>query len=147
MPASRRNINRRSKHHVPRKVLIPIMGDLQRAFAFDAHGALAALRLAPNEAAFDQLAGIFNVIAVGLADIGERSFILESGIRALQDVGDRFTRTGGLGIARHEQQPIQNAAMECEELLNKLDVIGLHLSGRKLTAIAAAQRAAKGARA
>jgi hypothetical protein len=142
------NLNRRqrrTKRHVPKHVFIPIMHELQDAFAFDAHGSFAAMRMAPNEAAFDQLATIFNLISVGLNDIGQQSIILASGMRALQDVANRFDKTGCLGIARHEEAPICNAVVECEALVKKLDVIRLHMAGRKLSEIAAAERALKAA--
>ena len=136
---------RRTKRYVPKHVNIPIMHDLQEAFAFDAHGAFAAMRMAPNEGAFDQLAGIFNVISVGLNDIGQQSVILESGICALQDISNRAERTGCFGLARHELAPIRNAVLEAEALVKKLDLIRLYMAGRKLTAIATVEQALKAA--
>lgn len=132
-----------AKRYVPKHVNIPIMNELQDAFAFDAHGAFAAMRMAPNQDAFDQLAGIFNVLSVGLHDINQRSVILESGIRALQDVANRADCTGCLGVARHELAPIGNAVIESETLVKKLDVIRLHMAGRKLSGKIAIEQALK----
>jgi hypothetical protein len=140
---SRRGRARRNKRCTPKHIHIPIMQELQDVFMFDGHGALAAMRLAPNEAAFDQLAGIFNLIAVGLQDIGQSSVILASGMRALQDVGGRAKKTGHLGVPRHELPPLQNAVVECESLVKKLDVIRLHLAGQKLRVMESAERASE----
>jgi hypothetical protein len=103
------------------------MPDLQREFAIAGHGALAALRLAPNPDAFDMLADIFNVVAVALQDTGNKgSVILASGMRAMQEVCDRAEKTGQLQIRQFELPPIANAMVECETLIKQLDVVRLH---------------------
>lgn len=117
---------KRNKAYRPKHTEIPVMADLQREFMFASHGALAALRLAPTIDAFDQLAGLFNVIAIALKDKGGRSVVLESGMRALQEVCDRIDRTGAIAITRFELPPIENAVVECEQIVKQLDVVRLH---------------------
>lgn len=117
---------KRTKPYRPRHIHVPVMPELQKEFMFASHGALAALRLAPNAEAFDQLADLFNVISVALQDTGGRSVILESGMRALQTVCDRAEQTGHLALGRYEQPPIENAVLECEALVRQLDILRLH---------------------
>jgi hypothetical protein len=111
------------------------MPDLQFEFAKSMHGALAALRLAPTLPAFDQLAGAFNVVSVALHRRGRRSVILDSGIRAMNDVSARAARIGSIGISRHELLPIGNAVIECEKLVPELDALGLDAARVKVDEI------------
>ena len=131
---------KRNKAYRPRQVHIPVMPDLQRDFLFAGHGALAALRLAPNVHALDQLAAMFNVILVALVDTGRASIILESGMRALQEVANRFERTGAVAIGRYELAPIELALVECENLIKQLDVMGLYIAQKRLRAAEAIER-------
>jgi len=117
---------KRNKPYRPKHIRVPVMPELQKEFQFASHGALAALRLAPNADAFDQLADLFNVISVALKDTGGRSLILESGMRALQTVCDRAEQTGHLALGRYELPPIENAVVECEALVLQLDILRLH---------------------
>jgi hypothetical protein len=117
---------RRNKRYRPKHINVPVMPDLQREFSIAGHGALAALRLSPNPDAFDMLADIFNVIHVALNDTGRSSVILDSGMRAMQEVCNRAEKTGQLQIRRFELPPIANAMVECETLIKQLDVMRLH---------------------
>lgn len=133
---------KRKKAYQPKLPRIPVMPELQMEFMFAGHGALAALRLAPNAEAFDQLAAMFNVIYLALQGTGRRSVILESGMRALQDVADRQQRSGVLALGRFELPPIETATLECEKLVRELDVMSLHLAGIKTRALAQLSAAA-----
>jgi hypothetical protein len=117
---------KRNKSYRPKHIQVPVMPDLQREFMMAGHGALATLRLAPNPDAFDMLADIFNVVSVALQDTGKVSVILDSGMRAMQEVCDRAERTGQIQIRQFELPPIQNAVIECETLVKQLDVMRLH---------------------
>jgi len=125
----------RNKKYRPKHINVPVMPEMQQEFAFAGHGALAALRLAPNLDALEQLAAIFNVLAVALDSKGRSSPILASGMRALQDVVDRHARTGAIGIGRFELPPIENAVIECEQLVRSLDVLSLHQARLKTVAL------------
>lgn len=131
----KRHKPRRNKTYRPKHIHVPVMPDLQFEFAKSAHGALAALRLAPSLEAFDQLSGVFNVIAVALHMRGKRSAILDSGIRAMNDVSRRAANCGAIGIARHELPPIENAVIECEAILPVLDALGLDAARIKVNQI------------
>ena len=129
---ARHTKQKRTKAYRPRHIQIPVMPELQREFMFATHGALAALRLAPNMEAFDQLAATFNVITIALSAKRAGSVILDSGVRALQDVQRRFERTGHVSIARHELGPIENAVIVCETLVKELDILGLHSASQAI---------------
>lgn len=124
-----------NKAYRPKHIHIPMMPELQRAFLFDGHGALASMRLAPNPEAFVQLAGIFNVISIALQDAGRQSAILDSGIRTMQGVADRANRGGKLYVGRYEILPIENAMIECEDLIKGLDVVSLNHARIKVIAL------------
>lgn len=117
---------RRDKVYRAKHIQVPVMPDMQKEFMFAGHGSLAALRLAPNEEAFMQLAALLNVISVALKGLGRKSLILDSGMRALQDVGDRADATGRLYLGRYELPPIENAVVECERLVRGLDIFSLY---------------------
>ncbi|RJG06270.1 hypothetical protein D3870_09820 [Noviherbaspirillum cavernae] len=136
-----KHLRRRNKAYRPKHVHVPVMPELQQEFAYSGHGALAALRLAPNPDAFEQLAAIFNVVYLGLAAKGDKSLILESGMRAMQDISVRADRTGTVGLARHELPPIRNAVLECEKLIRALDIVTLHNARVKSLALAQQSRA------
>ena len=123
---------KRTKAYRPKHIQIPVMPELQREFMMTAHGALASIRLAPSVPAFDQLAGVFNVVHVALLDLGRSSMILESGMRALIDVATRMERTGAIGIGRHQLAPIELATFECERLVPTLDIMGLYVAQQKI---------------
>jgi len=125
----------RNKKYRPKHINVPVMPEIQQEFAFAGHGALAALRLAPNMDALEQLAAIFNVLAVALAGKDRSSPILASGMRALQDVVDRHARCGVIGIGRYELLPIENAVVECEQLVRSLDIVSLHHARLETTAL------------
>lgn len=133
--------SKRNKAYKPRHIQVPVMPDLQKEFMWASHASLATLRLAPNTDAFDQLADLFNVISVALQDTGGRSLILASGMRAMQDVCDRAERTGKLAIGRFELQPIENAVLECEEIVKQLDLIRLYQARLKVIYAARVSRA------
>lgn len=133
--------SKRNKAYKPKHIQVPIMPDLQKEFMWASHASLATLRLAPNTDAFDQLADLFNVISVALQDTGGRSLILDSGMRAMQDVCDRAERTGKLAIGRFELPPIENAVLECEEIIKQLDVIRLYQARVKVIRAARIGRA------
>jgi hypothetical protein len=132
---------KRNKAYKPKHIQIPVMPDLHKEFLFASHASLATLRLAPTSEAFDQLADLFNVISVALQDTGGRSVILESGMRALQDACDRAERTGQLALGRFELPPIENAVIECEEIVKQLDLIRLYHARIKTTYAARISRA------
>jgi hypothetical protein len=126
---------KRNKAYRPKVVHIPVMAELQREFMLAGHGALAAMRLAPNEAAFDQLASLFNVFHVAMCQIGAASPVLESGMRALKEVAARDEQHGVLEIRRFELPPIENAVFECERLTREVDVMGLYTASLKTRAL------------
>jgi hypothetical protein len=132
---------KRNKAYRPKHIQLPVMPELQKEFMFASHGSLAALRLAPTSDAFDQLADLFNVISVALKDTGGRSVILESGMRAMQGVCDRAETTGTLALGRFELPPIENAVIECEEIVKQLDIIRLYQARLKVTSSARISRA------
>jgi|GEM_PF-2911727 len=136
MPKSKRH--RAQKRHTRPDVFIPIAEELRHTFQFDAHGALAAMMRTPNEVAYQQLWMLFNNVHNGLTDIGQPNPVIASGIRTMKDVGERARRLNVYRLARHEELPIQNAVNECAMQLPKLDVISLHLAGKKLSTEAAA---------
>lgn len=133
----------RNKKYRPKHINVPVMPEIQQEFAFAGHGALAALRLAPNIDALEQLAAIFNVLAVALTGRGRSSPILASGMRTLQDVVERYERLNVVGIGRYELLPIENAVVECEQLVRSLDIVSLHHARLKTTALEHATAAAK----
>ena len=132
---------KRTKAYRPKHIEIPVMPDLQKEFMFASHASLATLRLEPTSEAFDQLADLFNVISVALQDTGGRSLILDSGMRALQDVCDRAERTGQIGLGRFELPPLENAVIECEEIVKQLDVMRLYQARLKVVHAARIARA------
>lgn len=136
-------MKKRCKQYKPRMVNVPVMPDLQWEFMAASHGALAALRLAPSGAAFDQLAATFNVIYVALHDKGIASPILESGMRVLVDVAESEQRTGKIVLGQYDVRPLELAVLECEQLVKQLDIMSLYLAQKKIRLIAAAEAAAK----
>jgi hypothetical protein len=132
---------RRNKPYRLKQIHLPVMPELQKEFMFASHGSLAALRMAPSADAYDQLADLFNVICVALQDTGGRSVILESGMRAMQDVCVRAERIGQIGLGRFELPPIENAVIECESIVKQLDVIRLYHARIKTTYAARISRA------
>lgn len=124
----------RNKRYRPKHVHVPVMPELQDVFAFDMHGALTALRFAPNEGAFDQLGRIFNVISIATHLRSVSSPILQSGVRALQQVSERFGKYGRIHVAAHELPPIANAVFECERLIPQFDIETLYHATRILSA-------------
>lgn len=131
---------KRNKTYKPKYIRVPVMPELQREFMMAGHGALAALRLAPSVDAFEQLAGVFNVIGVALLDKGITSVILESGMRALIDVANRSDRTGKIAIGKYELRPIELAMLECETLIKELDLVGIEVARRKIQIAQATSR-------
>jgi hypothetical protein len=123
------------KSYRPKRIVAPIMPELQRIMMFDGHGAITALQHAPNYAALDQLVGIFNAMSVALADSGRKSIILESGLRTLQDVVNRYNNSGEIFLRPFEVPAICNAMIECEQLIKKMDVVGLHTARIKAEAL------------
>jgi hypothetical protein len=122
----------RNKPHRQQRLRVPVTAELQKELMFAAHGALTGLRLAPSKPAFDQLGGIFNVVYVAMCNADRKSPVLESGMRALQDVARRCDTKGVLAIGRFELPPIENAVLECEALVTSLDVLGLHAASEQL---------------
>ncbi len=133
---------KRNKPYRPKHIQIPVMPELQREFMMAAHGSLASMRLAPSVPAFDQLAGVFNVVQVALTDLKRHSIVLESGMRALNDVALRHERTGAIGIGRFELVPIELAVIECEALVPTLDIMGLFVAQRRIRLAALTSMAA-----
>ncbi|SNT28626.1 hypothetical protein SAMN06265795_12218 [Noviherbaspirillum humi] len=130
-----RDKKKRTKVYRPKHIQIPVMPDLQREFMLAAHASLATLRLAPSLDAFDNLADLFNTVYVAARDAGHSITVLESGMRALQTVGDRHDEKGALAIARFELPPIENAVFECERLVPLLDIFGLYKARLKAQAL------------
>lgn len=115
---------------------LPITPELAKHFMFATHGALAALRLAPNKPAFDQLAGTLNLVYVALRHAGGESEALESGMFALQAVARRNDAGEPFAFIQDELQRIELAVFEAEGLLpnfsiDALDRARVHL--QKLT--------------
>lgn len=126
---------KRSKAYRPKHIKAPIMKELQEIMMFDGHGAITALQYAPSYPALDQLAGIFNAISVAITDAGRQSLLLESGLRTLQDVMNRYHHSGTVFLRPFELPSLSNAMLECENLVKTLDVVGLHTARIKAEAL------------
>ncbi|WP_454674872.1 hypothetical protein [Achromobacter pestifer] len=114
---------------------------LRDLIATHMHGALTALRLAPNAEAFDALANIFNMMSLVLRDDARHSheaLLITGGAKTMNQIGSKCE--AGLALRDHEAASLTVAVSAIDEILPRIDVSRLYLSERLAVAIAISRR-------
>jgi hypothetical protein len=126
--------------HRARLIKLPMMKTLHDQLALDLHTAFAALSISPAKDQFDIVGHYLNTI--GLTIEGDPRFpvelkIIESAIRAMNQIVDSWERTNILRPTAIELLPVRNAVFVCDQIVSRLDLTKIHISNKKLATMKA----------
>lgn len=128
----------KAKRRTPRAVRIPITRALRDEFAMLLYTSLRSLEHAPGSGAFDNLAGVFNVLQLALEHDAKHSHearLITGGAAALNQAMHRIV--AGTPPADHEMAPIRVGVETIDTLLGRLDVSVLHAAMLRLRSLRA----------
>ena len=131
----------RRKAYRKRLVKVPMTAGLRDLIATHMHGALAALRLAPNAEAFDALADIFNMVSLAIRDdarVSHEAMLVAGGAKTMIQIGSKCE--AGLALRDHETASLTLAVSAIDDILPRIDVSRLFLSEQLAVAMVAARR-------
>jgi len=133
---SARHRPKRNKQYRPRAVRIPVTG-LRDEFGLVLHGALVMAELGHfDRIQFDRIGQAFNTLwgALYLRPPKDDSVtrVIESAMRAMNDVGRRGDTTGVWQMRPLEQASVLAGIHKAEEHLPKMNVMDLYNSLQKL---------------
>ncbi len=135
------NSSKPRKPYTRRMVNIPITQALVDEFGMTMHTGLATLEFAPSGEAFDAVGRCLNVIGIALKEKAllarEHMPVIESGVLAMQQIGERAARLDIWHTTEFELIPIRRAVTTAEFLLSKFQVMDLYLAIQVLGGICA----------
>lgn len=127
------------KQHTAHAVRVPITQSLVDEFGMSMHTSLAVLEHAPSMAAFDAIGACLNIIGIALKEkaLLAREFmpVIQSGVLALQQIGNRAERLGKWHATTLELVPVKHAVGAAEQLLGKFQVFDLYRAMQVLKAL------------
>lgn len=121
------------KRRTPRLIRIPVTRVLRDEFAMMLYTSMAVLETAPTAAAYNNLAGIMNVVQVALENDRRHQHearLINGAAAAMNQIADKAE--AGAHLAEHELAAIRVGVNTVDGLLGRLDVSALYVAIQQL---------------
>lgn len=121
------------KRRTPRLIRIPVTRVLRDEFAMMLYTSMAALETAPTAAAYNNLAGIMNVVQVALENDRRHQHearLINGAAAAMNQIADKAE--AGAHLTEHELAAIRVGVNTVDGLLGRLDVSALYVAIQQL---------------
>lgn len=124
------------KRRTPRLIRIPVTRVLRDEFAMMLYTSVACLESSPTAAAYNNLAGIMNVVQIALENDRRHQHearLINGAASAMNQAAGKAE--AGMPLAEHELAAIRVGVSTVDGLLGRLDVSALYVATQQLRAM------------